>query len=449
MVGPLRHAAGRRVSVVLAAAAVVLLLLLPGCWLQIGAGPGHTRYNPIEAGLTVANVSTLQEVWSVGVPGVLSEPMVSEGRVFVTRVDTFQSGVRAVDAATGGTLWDAGLVSVPQVSGAFAAGTPVTFVGDRLSTGFLGFVPFAPGPVPGPACALGSVALDPTTGAKSLGVSAFPSAATSADPVVTRALFSVATTSPCSLSDTTITLEVTGSPGGEWRTTIPGSPAGSFTPTLTSDRVLLTHGSSLDAYAIDGCTSNCLRWTRTLSPEPSTPVTDGTGPIFVTTGPHLVALDPADGGELWRAPLPGNGAGVAVANGTVYVTSAAGTLQAFDAGGCGAATCGPRWDASFDFASVSEPVVGGGVVYVADGNSIVAFDAGGCGAAPAPRWPTSPCRAAGGCPCRAAVSSSLATDGSPHSPPSSDEARNAESGTHAGRSSRGQDLFSDSRSPTA
>jgi hypothetical protein len=64
----------------------------------------------------------------------------------------------------------------------------------------------------------------------------------------------------------------------------------------------------------------------------------------------------------------------------VYVTSTAGTLQAFDAGGCGATTCAHQWDASFDFASVSEPVVGGGVVYVADGNSIVAFDAGGCGA---------------------------------------------------------------------
>jgi outer membrane protein assembly factor BamB len=380
MVGPMRHAAGRGVSVLLAAAAVVLLLL-PGCWLQIGAGPGHTRYSPIEAGLTVDNVSTLQEVWSVAVPGVLSEPMVSEGRVFVTRVDTFQSGVRAVDAGTGGTLWDTGLVSVPPVSGAFAAGTPVTFVGDRLWTGFLGYVPFAPGrPVPGPACALGSVVLDPTTGAKGLGVSAFPSAAASAAPVVARALFSVPTPSPCSLSDTTITLEVTGSPGGEWRTTIPGLAVGSFTPTLTSNRVLLTHGSSLDAYAIDGCTENCLRWTRTLSPEPSTPVIDGTGPIFVTSGPRLVALDPADGAELWRAPLPGNGAGVAVANGTVYVTSTAGTLQAFDAGGCGATTCGHQWGASFDFASVSEPVVGGGVVYVADGNSIVAFDAGGCGA---------------------------------------------------------------------
>jgi outer membrane protein assembly factor BamB len=378
MVGPIRHVAGRWMSVLVAAAAVVLLL--PGCWLQIGAGSGHTRYSPIEAGLTVANVATLQEVWSVAVPGVLSEPMVSDGRVFVTRVDTFQSGVRAVDAATGGTLWDNGLVSVPAVSGAFAAGTPVTFVGDRLWTGFLGFVPLAPGPVPGPACALGSVVLDPASGAKSLGASSFPSAAATAGPIVARALFHVPTPSPCSLTGTTITLEVTGSPGGEWRTTIPGSPVGSFTPTLTSNRVLLSHGSSLDSYAIDGCTENCLRWTRTLSPEPSTAVIDGTGPIFVTSGPLLIALDPADGAELWQAPLSGNGAGVAVAKGTVYVTSTAGTLQAFDADGCGATTCGPQWDASFDFASVSEPVVGGGVVYVADGNSIVAFDAGGCGA---------------------------------------------------------------------
>jgi len=152
---------------------------------------------------------------------------------------------------------------------------------------------------------------------------------------------------------------------------------------LTSGRVLLTHGSSVDSYAID-CVEDCLRWTRTLSPEPLDPVVDGTGPVFVRTGNKLLALDQADGATLWTAPLAGTlGREVAVANGTVYVTSvdptgAGGVLQAFDAEGCGIATCEPTWEGSFDGNAVGAPVVGGGVVYVPDGDSIVAFDAAGC-----------------------------------------------------------------------
>jgi len=368
---------------------LAVVLLLPGCWLQIGAGPGHTRHNPIEANLTAANVRTLHQLWSVEVAGTLSEPIVSpEGRVFVTRVEPHQSGVRALDAATGGTLWDTSLVSVAPVSEAFAVGTPVTFVGDRLATGFFGFVPRAPSPVPGPACTLGSVVLDPATGAKSLGAPAYPSAAAEAAPVVARTLLTVPTTSPCSLADVTITLEVTGSPGGGWRTALTGPPVGTFMPTLTSNRVLLTHGSTVDSYAIDGCTENCLRWTRTFAPEPLDPVVDGAGPVFVRTiGGTLFGLDQADGATLWSARLAGSLAGgVAVAKGTVYVTSLAssgggGVLEAFDAGGCGAIACEPVWEASFDGTSVGAPVVGGGVVYVPDGNSVVAFDASGCGAA--------------------------------------------------------------------
>ena len=161
-------------------------------------------------------------------------------------------------------------------------------------------------------------------------------------------------------------------------------PGGTLTVTWTADdRVLLTHGPSVDSYALD-CVADCLRWTRTLSPEPLDPVVDGTGPVLVRTGNRLLALDQADGATLWTAPLASNvGREVAVANGTVYVASvdpagAGGILQAFDADGCGNTTCEPIWEGSFDGAAVGAPVVGGGVVYVPDGNSIVAFAAAGC-----------------------------------------------------------------------
>jgi outer membrane protein assembly factor BamB len=133
MAGRMRRIAGRRGAVLVALMAVVAL---PGCWLQIGAGPGHTRHQAFDGGLTAANVATLHELWSVEVPGTLSEPMVSEGRVFVTHTETHTSAVRAVDAATGATLWNTGLVSMPPVSGAFAAGTPVTFAANGRLTAF-------------------------------------------------------------------------------------------------------------------------------------------------------------------------------------------------------------------------------------------------------------------------------------------------------------------------
>jgi outer membrane protein assembly factor BamB len=375
---------GRRRLALLVAVAMAMVVA-PGCWLQIGAGPGHTRSQAFDGGLTAENVDTLHELWSVEVPGSLSEPMVSDGRVFVASTDAYSAAVWALDARTGTSLWITGLVDVPPVAGAAVGATPVTFVGDQLSSGFFGFVPMAPGRPPGPACVLGATALDPATGASSPRGFGWPAPAVSVGPVVARVVLTVASTQPCATSST-LTLEVTGSPGGGWSTTIPGPFTGAFVPALTSDRVLLTHGPSVDSYALD-CTEDCLRWTRTLSPEPLDPVVDGTGPVLVRTGGALLALDQADGATLWTAPLAGTlGREVAVADGTVYVasvdpTGGGGVVQAFDVDGCGAATCEPRWEGSFDGTAVGAPVVGGGVVYVPDGNSVVAFDAAGCGAA--------------------------------------------------------------------
>jgi len=352
--------AGRRVVLLVA----MVMAVVPGCWPQIGAGPGHTRHQAFDGGLTGENVDSLHEVWSVEVPGSLSEPMVSEGRVIVTSTGTSSAAVWALDARTGRSLWITELVSVPPAAGAAVGATPVTFVGDRLWSGYFGFVPMAPGRPPGPACALGSTALDPATGTSSPQGFGWPAPAVSAGPVVARVVLTVASTQPCSTTST-LTLEVTGSPGGGWRATIPGPFVGGFVPALTSDRVLLTHGPSVDSYAID-CVEDCLRWTRTLSPEPLDPVVDGTGPIFVRTSNKLLALDQADGATLWTAPLAGTlGGEVAVANGTVYVTSVdptggGGILQAFDADGCAAATCEPTWEGSFDGDAVGAPVVGGG-----------------------------------------------------------------------------------------
>jgi glucose dehydrogenase len=103
--------AGRTIQVVGGRIAVVAMLLLSGCWLQVGADAGHTRYNSIESGLNRENVATLHVAWQRFLeghsPNALSEPIVSGDRVFVTYVDTLQeAGVMAFDTATGATAWE-------------------------------------------------------------------------------------------------------------------------------------------------------------------------------------------------------------------------------------------------------------------------------------------------------------------------------------------------------
>jgi outer membrane protein assembly factor BamB len=62
----------------------------------------------------------------------------------------------------------------------------------------------------------------------------------------------------------------------------------------------------------------------------------------------------------------------AVANGVVYVASGDGKLYAFDADGCGAATCQPLFTAT-TAGSPASPAVAGGVVYIRDQSGVRAY----------------------------------------------------------------------------
>src|SRR5262249_13326211 len=115
------------------------------------------------------------------------------------------------------------------------------------------------------------------------------------------------------------------------------------------------------------------------------PVAEATGSVFVLSGSELVALDRTTGGDAWRAELGtgATGTGIAVADGTVYVTAVdssgtTGTLLALPAAGCGAATCAPAWTTAPGGAGGS-PVVAGGVVYSSTPTAVVAVAAAGCG----------------------------------------------------------------------
>lgn len=95
-----------------------------------------------------------------------------------------------------------------------------------------------------------------------------------------------------------------------------------------------------------------MRWTRSLPGIPAdtvaivrdlvyVPSQAITDPAGGTTGENaLLALSLADGTTRWTAPLPAGAAVPLVAAGVVY-TAAGSDLYAFDAAGCGAATCDP------------------------------------------------------------------------------------------------------------
>lgn len=380
---------GRRVPRL---AVVLALAVSSGCWLQIGASGGHTRYNAAEDGLTPANVPGLRPVWSVDVPGQLSEPMVSQGRVFVTRTTDTSVGVRAVALSTGATIWDRTLISGAPGVGAFVAGTPVTAVGGRLETGHLGFAPVSPG---GPVCILATDVLDPATGAIAGGGAGFPSPTASESGIVAR---SVLRGGPTCSSPISVVLEVSsaqaGSPTEQWTAPLSGTGQGDFTPAVAGFEVFVRSSPSvLQAYNGLGCgASSCTPvWSHTATGAVGAYGVAPTGPVFVVEGSDLVVLDRHTGARAWSVPLGGFGHGLAVAGGTVFVTTSGGAgpaLVAVDAAGCGAATCSPRWTAPLSGDGPTAPVVGGRVVYTSTLDGVQAFDTAGCGAPSCPALAT-------------------------------------------------------------
>lgn len=98
------------------AAVLVAGVLLSGCWLQIGNGPEHRYANAGEATLTVGNVATLSQAWSVSTGGSVTEPMVSGNQIYVANAEgTFtcciSARVWALDGGTGASLWSTSITS--------------------------------------------------------------------------------------------------------------------------------------------------------------------------------------------------------------------------------------------------------------------------------------------------------------------------------------------------
>jgi len=382
---------------------VATTVLLSGCWFQLGASGGSARHNPSERTLTPETVGGLHTVWSVELGGDNDRPgeaMVADGRALVTVDSESTVDVRAFDLADGTVAWNANLLALPG-DGVFATGTDVTIQGDQVLTGRLGVVPVWPH-VPGPVCIDEEFRLDLDTGERSSDVPtfAYPSPTASDGGVVARTLFDLP--EDCIFSDAQVTLDVAvnrpGAPATRWRSGVPGATT-AVAPRVAGDRVLLLTGGRLDAYAATGCgTGTCApAWSRTFPTPASNPIMGRTGPIHLVSAGNLLAIDRATGAEVWRAPV--SSPALALPGGTLLATVAApgggDALAAFDAAGCGQATCAPTWTAPLSGTAPGSVVVGGRVAYVSTSDAVQAFDVSGCGAPACPALATVPVAGSG------------------------------------------------------
>lgn len=354
--------------------AALLSLTASGCWWQVGYDAGHSRHNPLEDTLTAANAASLTEAWSVQLPSPLSEPVVADGRVYVTVGDsvapTTDVEVRAFDVASGEPEWSTSLVSLPEPVELFAA-TPVTFDGDRLWTGYT-----ALDLASGSGRWASGVHLDPETGRASttgsdLGL---------ADPVLDTGEHMVQVTGL--LDPVRLRLSVRGKATSptEWETVFPTIEHSS--PIAVDGQVFLAVGSTLHAFALDGCgAAQCNpTWTRDLGgPTTQLLAAAGSPEVYALAGSEVLAIDRATGALRWRGGLMGTARGAAVDGSTVYV-SGTGAVRAFRTGGCGGQQeCRPIWTMFLDTPTWSSPVVAAGVLYVGSVEAVTAFAVEGCG----------------------------------------------------------------------
>lgn len=360
-------------------AALALVPLLSGCWLQVGHGPEHRRYNPDEATLTRANVETLGQVWSTTAEGVFSEPIVSGNRVYASWAppssqSSASAHVRALDAGSGATAWDTTFLSL---GGRFVAeATPAVLAGDRLWAGVEASTFLAP-----PACVAGDARLGTDGSVVSSTIDTVShSAAVEADGAVVR------TRGECRGGAVTLEVLDAATAAERWTGAVPGAN-GVVLPAVVDGRIVVAAGSRLLAFPLTGCGSGTCEpeWTADLGVrvDLQAPVGGFGGEVFVTSAAagaaELIAVDGGTGAELWRAPAGTMVSGVAATEDTVFVAGAE-SLRAFAADGCGAATCVPVWTASLGTSVRSAPVTAGDVVYVGTDGAVRAFGATGCGA---------------------------------------------------------------------
>jgi outer membrane protein assembly factor BamB len=384
-----RHALRRAAATAVALSALVVGL--SGCWRQPGYGPLRQGWNPVEQGLTTANVATLAPAWTARVEtgAVRSDPVLSGAGLVHVSDDRAAYGI---DPASGRRRWRTEVVpaTLPPESGARAG----ALTSDETTV----YVPWGGVPDSGAL-----VRLDAASGAQvgSEGGIGLTGPIRSGDWWVssfsgfaeqTLGAAGVTVRGPQGTRGSVLT-------GYEINTAVPAPTP----PAVTRDRFyvgLETYWDGRDLLAAwplagppagspcgDSPIPGCAPAVRTqLDGIPTTPVVSSDeSTVYVATNAGTVyAVDTATGAVRWTAAV---GAPVAqrpaLTQDALYVVTGARTLVAFDPGGCGGgrgapSACRPSWTTGLAGTPVAAPAVAGGVVYVASaGGSVEAFPAAG------------------------------------------------------------------------
>jgi outer membrane protein assembly factor BamB len=367
-----------------------------------GQGPNRAAFNAVETSINADTVATLAEAWTDTWFGPRVAPLSQGGIVFAPAGGFSLGGVRAIDMATGATLWqlsptpefdevagtvlvdggrlwmgtgnvrlgsehpfvvDAGTGVLPPIGPILlTGGLPEALRGDTLALHGSVFQPFPPGAQGGDYVTIGR-----TDG--TLVWRGFVDFVISGDPL--------AAFLPLTLGPDFLYLPTDGS-----LATAPGDTA---------------FGTGLRAYPVGGPSAQncgkpgfenlaCPAWATPLdgTPAPAVISDDGTLVFAGTDAGTLYALDAATGAIAWTSDI---GAPVlappATAYGRLYVPAADGRLVVLPASGCGAASCSALATGDAGSGIGVQPGVAGGVVFTgSDDGSLHAFPADCTGSCP-------------------------------------------------------------------
>jgi PQQ-like domain len=363
--------------------AIVAVVALAGCWLQPGFGSERSGFNPLESGITPANVALLHVKWTKQLTGAVNAPAVTADGVYATSGGYPDAGtVALLSRADGSTLWTKALFAATS----FYDSGPPTLLGGKVYVPTTGISAIAHDSVP---------VFDAGTGALLTPI------AQRAFEVIARGNELVGTQSEGSSSGIAFSsLFVADTVGtGTWSTYLDiESNSTLITPTsaaVGADRFFIGRGGAVQAWPlaqpascpiVSGITFCDPIWTTTVGasgPSRSHPVlSPDDATVYFAAGTSVAALAATTGAPAWSGALGAAASGPpALGNGYVYVPTGSGELDVFAANGCGHPSCSPLWHANTTSAITQPPaVVSGGVVYTASADGTVrAYPSAGCG----------------------------------------------------------------------
>jgi outer membrane protein assembly factor BamB len=323
---------------------------------MFGYNLDHTRYNPVETTLGIANVSKLMLSWTAAtVSAIYSSPVVANGIVYISSTDHY---LYAFDRKAGTLLWKAATTSIDGASFIFSTPTVVNGVLYIGSTDHNLYAFNASG-CGKPVCS--SLWAAPT------GDAIYSS------PAVANGVVYIGS------YDHNLYAFNASNGAQLWKAAtgdmIVSSPA-------VDNGVVYVGSFDHKFYAFSAATGKML-WMASTGYKINSSPTISNGVVYVGSDDHnLYAFNASGCGKLictylWVGPTESYiYSSPAVANGMVYIGSHDGLLYAFKAAGCGSASCSPLWTATTGGAIESSPAVANGVIYIGSwDHKLYAFNA--------------------------------------------------------------------------